>query len=322
MKTHLLVACGLTLMMAGAGSVPADAQVKTAPTVTGAKPKTFTSFDAAMAAGYAAREAGDLAVARDAFLAAVSMTDDSREKCNAHRVLVALHAETGDIDGMFESTEYIVENAPYPAFSSLTVRGMLSIAQSKGLKSSVQQRYDTQLAEDPNDRTALTIMEAFASSFTRDYAKRGEYIERLIELDRAEGKPVDIEMKINRAFCYKLNRDNVAAAEMYEVLAKEDEDFQSYCLMEAASCWQRAGNKEKALRAAYAADKLGPDKRARRSLYQWHRTLADLFLLHLQREPAIKHFEQALEEANIDAYRQQCEQQLKIAKALKETNLP
>lgn len=187
------------------------------------------------------------------------------------------------MDGMFDSTEYIVANAPYPAFSALTVRSMLSIAQRKGLKNKVQERYDSQLADNPNDRTALTIMESFASSFNRDY---------------------------------------LAAAEMYESLAKEDDDFQSYCLMEAASCWQREGSKEKTLQAARAADKIGPDKRARRSLYQWHRTLADLFLLNLQREPAIKHFELALEEANIDAYRQQCRDQLALTKALRETDAP
>lgn len=318
MTLRWLPVCYLAALIALAGSVPASAQVASSETKT----QTFTSFDAAMAAGYAARESGNLVEARDAFVAAVPLTDVKRERCEAHRVLVSLHSETGDIDGMFDSTEYIVANAPYPAFSSLTVRSMLSIAQRKGLKNKVQERYDSQLADNPNDRTALTIMESFASSFTRDYIKRGEYLDRLMELDRAEGKPVDIEMKINRAFCHKLNRDNVAAAEMYESLAKEDDDFQSYCLMEAASCWDRAGDKEKTLRAAQAADKLGPDKRARRSLYQWHRTLADLFLKHLQRDPAIKHFEQAFEEANIDAYRDQCRDQLALAKALRETNLP
>lgn len=318
MTLRWLPVCCLAALIVLAGSVPASAQVPPSE----AKTQTFTSFDAAMAAGYAARESGNLIAARDAFVAAVSLSDVKRERCEAHRVLVSLHSETGDMEGMFDSTEYIVANAPYPAFSALTVRSMLSIAQRKGLKNKVQERYDSQLADNPNDRTALTIMESFASSFTRDYVQRGEYLDRLMELDRAEGKPVDIEKKINRAFCHKLNRDYLAAAEMYESLAKEDDDFQSYCLMEAASCWQREGSKEKTLQAARAADKIGPDKRARRSLYQWHRTLADLFLLNLQREPAIKHFELALEEANIDAYRQQCRDQLALTKALRETDAP
>jgi hypothetical protein len=48
-----------------------------------------------------------------------------------------------------------------------------------------------------------------------------------------------------------------------------------------------------------------------------HRILGDLFLKHLAKEPAKKHYTAALEEANIVACRDERREQLKLVEALK-----
>ncbi|EKJ98620.1 hypothetical protein RBSH_06079 [Rhodopirellula baltica SH28] len=279
----------------------------------------YSNFREAYSAAFRFREAGDFQAAKAALQSAIELATRDREIADAHRTLISVHSELSDQDKMFESLEYVVENAPYPAFASLSIGSVNAIARRKGWVNEMKARYEKQLKIDPQDRTALVVMEAYTYNVARDHAKRGEYIDRLLKLNEEEGKPLDVEMMINRAFCDRLTRDFETAAKRYEAVSKESEDVKAYCLMEAAYCWENAGNKKKALKAALAADAIGPDKRAKRSLYQWHRTLADLFLTHLKKDEAIKHFEAALQEANIDAYRDQCREKLRIANALKDS---
>ena len=46
-----------------------------------------------------------------------------------------------------------------------------------------------------------------------------------------------------------------------------------------------------------------------------HRLLGDLFLKHLAKAPAMKHYTAALENARIDPYRDQCREKLKLVEA-------
>ncbi|MFK8110955.1 MAG: hypothetical protein AB8B91_02070 [Rubripirellula sp.] len=278
----------------------------------------FVSYLAAMSAAHSQRQSGDLEASRDALEEAVKLASNERKRCDAYRMLVSVYPETGDADKMFEALDHCIEHAPYPAFASLTLQSALAIARRKGLESKMRDRYEARLEKFPEDRTALVVMEKFTYLVLHDHRKRGEYIDRLIELDKSDGKDPNLEMLANRAFSYRLSREYVKSAELYESTAKLDKDLQAFCLMEAAEAWRRADATEKSIAAATQASELGPGKKARRSLYRWHRTLADIFLANLMKQPAEKHFEAALEEANIDAYRKQCTEKLALVRALKD----
>jgi tetratricopeptide (TPR) repeat protein len=282
-----------------------------------AKDAEFVSYDSAMAAGYAFRQAGKLDECKAALEAALPLASKPRQKCDAHRTLMSVYSETDQQKKMFESAEYVVENAPYPAMGSLTLSSLLSIVHRKGMSAAMKERYEKRLKENPKDRTALTFMEKFAYQLAHDHGKRGELLQRMIDLDREEGKTPDPEMIANRAFAYKLSHEFVKAAELYESTSELSKTLQSYCLMEAAESWKRAKEKEKSLDAALRAHAIGPDKKSRLSLYRWHKTLGDIFLSHLRKTEAIHHFQIAFEEANIDAYREQCQELLTLANALR-----
>jgi tetratricopeptide (TPR) repeat protein len=284
--------------------------------VSSAKDAEFVSFNAAMSAGHAMRQAGKLDESEAALEAALTLASKPRQLCDAHRMLMSVYSETDQPKKMFQSAEYVVENAPYPAYASLTLGSLLAIVHRKGLDVPMKERYEKRLKHDPKDRTALTIMEKFTYQLVHDHAKRGELLQRLIDLDREQGKTPEPEMISNRAFSYKLSREYVKAAELFESTSSLSKQIQTYCLMEAAEAWKQAGEKEKSLDAAQRAHEIGPDKKSRRSLYRWHRTLGEIFLSHLKKSEAIHHFEIALEEANIDAYREQCEELIAQAKAL------
>jgi len=278
--------------------------------------RKFVSFDAAMSAGYSAKQSGDLKASRASLEEALGLASTERKKCEVHRILMSVYAETDGQKKMYESLEYIQAHAPYPAFASLTLRSFLSTVQRKGWQVDAQERYEKQLKKNPKDRVALTVMADFSYLLQRDHAKRGDYLQRLIDLDKEEGKSPDAKQLVDRAFAYKLSKEFIKSAELYESTALLNDEFTSSCFMEAAEAYKQANQDAKSLAAAMKAHELGPDKQARRSLYRWHRALGDLFLHHRKKQEAIEHFRVAKEEANIDAYREQCTDLLKLAQAL------
>lgn len=285
---------------------------------TSAGKKSFTDFRSAMSFAYDARQAGKLKKSRNALEAALELATKQRERCDAHRMLVSVYPETQQPQKMYESAEYIIANAPYPAFASLTVRSMLAIVQRKGLEEETVQRYAKQLEEKPNNRPTIEINEQIAYLVQGNHKRRGELLQRLIDLDKAEGKEVDPELFSNRAFAYRLDHEYVKAAQLYESTSLLSKDLYSHSMAEAAVCWKKADNADKSLAAAMNAHSAGPGKKSRSSLYQYHRKLADLFLVFKKRDEAIHHFELALAESPIDAYKKQCQEMLGVAKALKE----
>ena len=274
------------------------------------------SFEGAMSAAYGLKEAGKLDESRLYYEKALELARKDRDKCEAHQALMRIYPETGSVEKMYDSLEYIIEHAPYPAFASLSLRSALSICQRKGLQIEMQQRYQDRLKNNPKDRTALVIMEEFTSAFTRDYALRGEYLQRLIDLDREEGKTSDPQLFADRAFAWKLNREYEKAAELYESTAALSEDIGSSCWKDAAECWKQLDQGEKALAAAMKSHDLGPDKRVGGTPYHWHRSLGEIFLWQKKQALALEHLEAAVKTAPIDAYREQCETLVLAAKGL------
>lgn len=285
---------------------------------TPAETRNYTSFRDASSAGYELKNEGKLEASRDAYEASLKFESTERQKCEVYRSLVSIYPELDQWDAMFEATEHIVENAPYPAFSSLTVRALNSIVYRKKQQDLLFARYEAKLEKNPKDRTSLVVLESAVQQLKYDMPRRAEYLQRLIDLDIEEKKPADPEMRVQLAFALRLSHKAAESAKLYEAIAKSDKDYRAFCLAEAAESWQRADQPKKAIAAANKASKLGPGVRASRSLYQWHRLLGDLFLKHLEKASAKKHYTAALENATIDPYRDQCREQLKLVNALKD----
>ena len=283
-----------------------------------AETRNYLSFRDASSAGYELKNAGKLSASRDAYEAALTFESTERKKCEVYRSLVSIYPELNDWDAMYEATEHIVENAPYPAFSSLTVRAMISIVYRKKMQNEMFMRYEAKLEANPKDRTSLTILERAVQQLMHDMPRRAEYLRRLIELDKQEGKTPSPELRTQLAFMLRLSHKEVESAEMYQSISDSEKDYRSYCLAQAAESWERAGQPGKAIAAAIEASNFGPDVRTNRSLYEWHRLLGDLFLKHLAKAPALKHYTAALENASIDPYRDQCREKLKLVEALKD----
>lgn len=277
----------------------------------------YSDFDAAMRDAYKAREAGDWADAENAMNQAFELATSERRKAEVQQLLMTVYSKTGRPDLLFQAAEYVAKHHPHPASVSITIRSLVTSVRRLEWHEELTKRYEAALKENPKDRVALMIMDRFEYLVTRDYEKRRGYIERLIALDQEEGKEIDAEMHRDRAFMLRLERKPAEAAQAYEAIAELDESSRAYSLMFAAENWQRAKDKTKALAAAKRADEIGPDARARKSLYQWHRGLGEVFLYAHQREKAIKHLTTAKEDAGIDAYRDQCSELIELANALK-----
>ncbi|NNE01045.1 MAG: hypothetical protein HKN47_27325 [Pirellulaceae bacterium] len=276
----------------------------------------FNDYRSAMSAGVGIYRSGNLAASQSPLESAVELAKTDRERVEAYSLLIKVFAEADSYDKMFDAAEYVVEHAPYPAKASLTVRSLISNCHRKNQLEAFTKRYESLLANDPDHRTALTMLAAYYQNAVRDFGKRAEYLKRLIDLDQSQNKEPDAELMADYAFAMKLAGNYQQAAEFYESTAPLNEELQSSCYMEAADAWDKAGRKAKSLADAHKAHDIGPDKRAKRSLYRWHRTLGEIFLSHQAKDEALHHFQAALESAPIEAYKKQVAELIEKTKSL------
>ncbi|KAA1260071.1 hypothetical protein LF1_26100 [Rubripirellula obstinata] len=281
-------------------------------------PAKYPSFKEARTAGREFRNAGKFEQSRDAYEAALDFDSSNRDRNEVLRALIYVYPELGEWEKTYEVAEQIVENPPAPAFASLALSSMVGIATRKNMGDALLQRYQARLEESPKDRTTLIILERAVTMLRHDMPRRADLLQRLIALDKADGKPLDFDRVAKLAFTLRLADKEVESAEMYQDLAEQVPSKRSSCLAEAAESWQRAGEPDKAISLAIEASNLGPDAKPYRDLYHWNRMLADLFLKHLAKAPALKHYTAARQTAKIDAYREQCDEKLKLVQALKD----
>jgi hypothetical protein len=123
--------------------------------------RTYISYRDATSAGYEFKNAGDLAASRDAYEAAITFESTDPQKCEVFRALVSIYPELDQWEQMFEATEHVIENAPYPAFASLTVRSMISMVYRKKQQDKLFERYEAKLEAEPKDRTSLVILDPY-----------------------------------------------------------------------------------------------------------------------------------------------------------------
>lgn len=309
------------VLFVGCGAFALFAPPVRADEATATKTKTtdlvnYASFDEAMYKERKLRDLDELDERRHALQSAIDLASTPRDKCEAHRLLISVHALADDLGLMCESLDYVLENAPQPATASLTLRSALYTARSKDWEGDFKDIYESRLEANPKDRIALTVLARMAYLITRDHSQHGMYLDRLIALDREQSKSADPEMLNLRATTFMYESKNKESAELFESVSRDYQDFASTSLVKAATSWVRAREFEKAIAAAKRAHEIGPDRYATRDVYRWHRELGELFLKQAHPAEAIEHLEAAKENARIDAYREQCEDLLVQAKAM------
>ena len=278
--------------------------------------KTFSSYREAMSAGAKLYNAGKLAESRIPFEAAARLAETDADRCRVQQALLVVYAEGKDFDRMYESAEFLIEHATYPAMASLGCRALLGQIHRKGQVEAAQKRYEGKLAKNPKDRTSLYVLAEFHGGLDRDFAKRVEYLKRQLALDKEEGKELDVDKAGKLAFASRLARNYVESAELFEKIAPLNKDEEAWNHKEAASSWLKAKQMDKALAAARKADALGADDRANRSKDRWHSELGEVFLAAKQRDLAVKHYEQALAGSKTDYSKKKYSELLAEAKKL------
>ena len=276
----------------------------------------YSNYREAMAAGASLYNAGKLAESRGPLEAAAKLAEADSDKCRIHQTLVVVYAEGGDFPKMYDSAEFVIEHAPYPAMASLTCRALLGHVHKKGQAEAARKRYEQRLLKNGNDRTAMYVMSNYHGLLDRDYARQAKYFEGLIHLNKDEGKDFDFEVAGKLAFAYRLSNQFVESAELFEKIAPMHKDETAWDYKEAAGAWLKAGQKDKALAAAKKADELGADARAERSIDRWHSELGEVFLATGEGALAVKHYELAVEKAKAEFYKKKFAEELDKAKKL------
>ncbi|MCA9147151.1 MAG: hypothetical protein KDB05_30450 [Planctomycetales bacterium] len=276
----------------------------------------YSNYREAMAAGASLYNAGKLAESRKPLEAAAKLAESDSDKCRIHQTLVVVYAEGGDFPKMFESAEFVIEHAPYPAMASLTCRALLGHVHKKGQAEAARKRYEQRLLKNDKDRTAMYVMSNYHGLLDRDFAQQCKYFQGLLHLNKADGKDFDFELAGKLAFAYRLSNQFVESAELFEKIAPLHKDETAWDYKEAAGAWLKAGQKDKALAAAKKADELGADARAERSIDRWHSELGEVFLATGEGALAVKHYELAIEKAKADYYKKKFAEELEKAKKL------
>ncbi|MDA1051209.1 MAG: hypothetical protein O3C40_12110 [Planctomycetota bacterium] len=281
-----------------------------------AQEASFSSYREAMAAGAKLYNGGKLAESRGPLEAAAKLADSDRDKCRVHQALLVVYAEGGDFPHMYESAEFVIDHAPYPAMASLTCQSLLGLAHKKGQQEATLKRYEERLKKNPKDRTSMYVLSIYHGRLDRDFGKQAEYLKLLLALNKAEGKELEVDTAGKLAFAYRLAKQFVESAELFEEIAPLNKDEEAWHHKEAAGSWLKAGQKSKALTAAKKADSMGPDARAQKSLDRWHSELGEVFLAAGEGKLAVKHYEQAVEKASAEFYKKKYAEELEKAKKL------
>ncbi len=276
----------------------------------------FDNYRSAMSAAAGLYRSGNLAASKPAFEAAVELARNDLEKKNALQPLVKVYAEGGDYEKMFQTAEQVVALTTHKASVSMAVRDLLGNCQRKNQLDTFKKRYEERTAKHPEERLPVHMLSGYHSLITRDFGMQATFLEQLVAIDNKESNPPDAELMADLAFAYRLARQNEKSAVLYEATAPLSKDLASWCYMEAAVAWQQDGKLDRAVASAQKAHDLGPDAKAKQSLYRWHRSLGDVFLAGKQKDQALKQLTAAEESAPIEAYKKQCAELLTQAQAL------
>ena len=281
-----------------------------------AEPAKYQSAQEAFGVGAAFYNSRNLAAAIEPLEAAFALSKDEKMKVQASRALMDCYRTLNDADKMFTAVEYVVTKSGQPAERSIVRTSLMSFIHQRGKADEAVTRYEAQLAADPRNRTALYLLAEIYARLKEDPAKGVEILERLVELDKQEGKPVDVRQQAELAEQYVKLKKFKEGAELFESVTTLDPKMAAWHWKEAATAWISAGDKPRALEAAKKSDASTPENRGELLVHFWHRALGDVYLEAGEPKLAIPHYEAAIANTSIEGYAKDC--RAKLAEATRQ----
>lgn len=282
----------------------------------GAAEATYQTADEAFGVGAAHYNARNFAASRTPFEAALKMAPDDAFRVRVYEALLASYRQDGTPDNMVAACEYIIAHTDQAAKQSLTRRGLLNFLHERGKIDEYAVRHEAILQKDPQQRLSLFMLSELYAQVKRDPQRAAAMTERLAALDRASGKPQDIQQAAQLAAQYVKSGKPKEGAALYEQIAPQDAKLAAWHWKEAALAWLAAGQKDKALAAAKKSAAAAPEARSELLTHYWRRGLGDVFLKAGEPKLAIPEYEAAIEKTSIDGYRKDCQKSLDEARKL------
>jgi len=275
----------------------------------------FQSAEEAWRVGAAFHSSGNYAASREPFEAALQLAPDDNFRLKVYEALLPAYRMLPEPGKFVEASDFIITKSRSAAQRSLARRSLLAFVYQRGKADDLAKRYEEVLKKDEHHRTALYILSELYARVKENPKRAAELTERLVKLDRKEGKPLDVAQSAALAGHYVKAKRFTQGAELYEKIAPLDKKLAAWHWKEAASAWLQAGNRAKALAAAKKSSESAPEQRSDLLAHFWHRGVADVFLATGEPKLAIQHYEKAIQNTDIEGYLQACKKSLAEARA-------
>jgi tetratricopeptide (TPR) repeat protein len=322
-----IVIASTLLFQVSAGDTPSGDSVTTEPSVqrsvemlqdatSETKQGKYQSAKEAFGVGVAFYNARNYKEAREPLEAFVQMTNDPKERLKAYRALFQSYRLIPEFEPFQKAAEYVIERTESDAERSLIRSSFISFAFQRGQLDSLAKRYEARLAEDRDNFLSVYMLSEIYTTDDRNPKRAIELLQQLEKLNAAkrltsvsdtkaansaEGVKIARE-KAKLARQYSQANEHLKAAELYAEIAPLDSTTQAWNFKDAAAAYLKAGNKEKALEMALAAEKAKPEARNDQLTHFFHRNLGDVFMQLAKPKQAIPHYEIAVQKTNIEGY--------------------
>jgi tetratricopeptide (TPR) repeat protein len=304
------LACVVALW-AGSRHTPAGAQ----PAAPQAEKPAYASAREAYQVGQAFLASKNLPRAQEALEQALKLDPDAALKGKIYRALVGPYRALPEIGLFLDAMEFVIRNPENPAEPLTARRTILSHVQSRGKAAHVAERYEAALKKDPDDRTALLILSGIYVELLKQPQRGAELTDRLLAVTRKEsGGALEPDAAALFAEQYVKSGRLKEGAELYEKAAALDPKMSAWYLKEAAVAWLKNDAKDQALKTARAATAAPPEARSRLLTHFWHRQLGEVFLRTGAYPLAIEHLMKAIENTDIEGYKEDCQKLLDEAR--------
>jgi len=277
-------------------------------------PAKYVTVRSAVDAAIGFYAAKDYAKGKDAVTQALALASDEREQTAIQRTMLRSYRAAPDWEPMVEALEFMSEHSEFDGERSLARRELIGFAHHRGRVDDVVKRYEDRLARKPDDETPLVILAEIFMRLEPNARRAVAMFEKLGEVRAKAGRELTPDEAADLAREYVNDRRFKQGAELFEKTAARDPKRAAWNWKEAAEAWRKEGDKEKAVAAARAAERAGPESRSEGLAHHWHRGLADVFFESGEFGASIPHYEQAIEKTTIEGYRKDCEQRLGEAK--------
>lgn len=279
----------------------------------------YVNAEEAFAVGAAFFNARNYAASQEPLEIALQLAKDDKMRLRISDALVATYRELANVPKFIERAEFIIDKSDSDPKRSITRSQLLAFIHKHGKVDELIQRHEESLKKDPNNRTSLFILSDAYDNLKKDPKRAAEITERLIALEKTQGKPQNVSKSATLAAQYAKLKKFKEAAELYEQIAPLDEKLAAWHWKEAANCWLQMNDNAKALEAARKSAKAPPEARSSVLVYYWRKGLGDIFLKSGDAGAAIPQYEDAIKNASGDIAKKECEKLLAEAKAKSRT---